>query len=740
MSEKMQKEFTSLGSKAKALAEKYRTVIKRYEKIDKYLKLVFLILLMMNVAGRFLLTTTYGVYSSNIIKTVSGDILSIVALCRIPFIFSYVKESKRAVIYCAVFFVINCFLPSGFYKEFGTIMIGCVGIDYRKILKAYVITMGIGLSYTAFAMFTGATNHLVWIVDGTSIRDSFGVCYPTDFASYVFFAFLFFWIAWEKLPLWISAVLSACMLYVVYVYAQSDTCTICFLALLSVILLLGLFKGLVQKKPQIAKKKWIIDYPLAFAFPLFAALMFLMIFGYAQGFPLCVKLNSVLTGRLGLTLNAIRKYGFSLGGVAIKQAGNGFTTFPVHDYEFVDSSYPLILLTRGIVFFLLLTFLCVRMSFEAIKNKDYRLAFGLALIALHALAEHHFLEIHYNIILFVPCAAFPQVKEENAEVIPKKQWKPLASLGVIFAALLLSPVWISLVRTICGWRRFHKDGGFELAWAFAGYAFGVMIIAFVVAAILTKQKKLRIVFASGAGVSFLALVIFAVASLGQARKDVADIYNADASVLMELDKAAKGDLYSTEYPWLYHKALKKIRFVTVTGDDLGRKKNATVIVPRGTEYYVLLRMGFQYAAISDREAIYSNDEGVLQYLNQKGMPVHDYYDEVTRVELPLTTAEDAYLRKGIYRVDVSMNVSEMDEDSEEIAEILIVGDFGYTTLYREPVNANERREDGNVNLEIRLELKEDMPGMRFYVLGTSGCKVEVMEVSYQMIGKYVNNP
>ena len=723
---------------------KYMKAVKKYEKIDKYLKSLFVLLLMMNIVGRFLNTTTYGVYSGSTIVGVSMSLLKIVLLCRIIFLFSYDNECKRAIVICGMLFLINCFMPSGFYKEFGIILLGCLGIDYRKVLKAYVITIGIGITFTIFVSLVGATNHLVWLMDGSKIRDSFGVCYPTDFASYLFFLLLFFWVAWNHIPSWVTAVLCVCTLLIVYVFAQSDTCTICCIVFLAVIGLYNVAKlGKEKMKGQMIQK--IVDILLMLAFPLCSLLMFVLIFCYSKGIPFFIKLNGILTGRLGLTLNAIKKYGLSLGGVAIKQAGNGFTTFPVPMYEFVDSSYPLILLTRGIIFFILLNVIIVFVSWRAIRNKDYRLAFCLALIALHALSEHHLMELNYNPLIYLPCALYPNIRIEESGAVKNcvnknfldKNRPYFIALIISFVVLLFAPVWLSLVRTICGWRRFLEDE-FELAWAVAGYCFIVLPVVCMIIAILAKKKK-RIIFSSLTAALIVILVIFSAVALNNAKKDVANIYQNDINILKELDKASTGSLYSTELPWLLKKDLRHLRFVTMTGDDLGRKKKATIIVPRRTEYYILLRLNFQYAAISDNIAVYSNDPAVLQYLKNHGFVAHDYFDELMSVELPLTKMEELYLRKGNYQIEITMHVRKRALETESIANIMIVGNSGYEILYKEPVSGKEVNEGDILKLMIPVGLKDDTPGIHIYALNEGDNVVDVNEVTYQMVGKYREN-
>lgn len=717
---------------------KYQETVKKYQKLERFLQAVFLFLLMMNIFGRFLGITTYGYYFSGTIADVAMRLLLFVVVVRVFFLFQYREECVKAFLYAIALLIMHHFYGTSLYTNLIVIMIGSIGIEYRKILKAFVITVGTAMAFTIFVTLTGATNHLVYLWDGGKIRDSFGICYPTDFASCVFFLLVFFWIAWEKLPLWISVLLNLMTIYIVNVYALSDTCTICCIAFFAVLFVFLLAKYLINENSKLMKFRGILDFLLTVAFPCFAGLMFLMTFLYAQGIPFMDKINSWLTGRLALNVNAFRKYGISLWGTSIRQAGNGFTTFPVSGYEFVDSSYPLILLNDGLLFFMFISYLWARMSWRAAKRKDYRLAFGMGLIALHALAEHHFTELNYNILLFLPLASCPECKPEDGGKEVQSKMRYLGTLGAMLFFLLTAPLWISLARTINGWRRFLRDGN-EMLFAFVTFVLLALTLIMFIRGIWSdsdsrKKKKRKIDWGISAG-ALLILIAYAAITLNAAGKDTNNGLKNDQDVLERIDHAAQGNLYSTEAEWLMKKTLHKMRFSVMTGEDLGRKKNATVIVPRGTEYYILTNKGFSYAAISEDTAVYTCDTRVLEMLRQEGIQTYAYYNDKEYVELPIRNAELVYLRSGTYHIiyRLQLKVTEMSEDVSP--EVFIVGDSGAITLVRENVNLREADENGMIMHTIDLVLDQDTPGIKFYLLGTVDGVLEVQEVSYQRIAK-----
>ena len=99
--------------------------------------------------------------------------------------------------------------------------------------------------------------------------------------------------------------------------------------------------------------------------------------------------------------------------------------------------------------------LWVLMTRKAVKTGHWRLAFGLALIALHSFSEHHFPEVNYNILVILPFSVLGMgwlVKDKDENPLPyeKKRFVAGAITGGFIALLVLfgGPYLLSMFRTI----------------------------------------------------------------------------------------------------------------------------------------------------------------------------------------------------------------------------------------------------------------------------------------------------
>ncbi|MBO4750370.1 MAG: hypothetical protein J5546_08635 [Lachnospiraceae bacterium] len=741
------------------LMGKYNAFKTKYHTIDVFTQVLFLIAIGIYVFGFIAQTTMFSVYYGGTLSNFALMFLKYLAAARVLFSLERRKDLFFACGLGAVAFILYQFRPDRFLVFLGVMAFGCIGMDFKRILRVQVLVIAMTVAVSVVAALTGTIENLVYLKDDHIIRDSFGICYPTDFASYLFFAFLFFWIAWKKIPDWVSLLIGVPFMIIARWYAISDTCTICGLAFLLVLSIMPIIhKYLVMQGKLPALKKG-MDFLLLFAYPIFALFMFFLIFLYAKEAQsgqagIAFRINALITKRLALAYDAFRNHGITLWGSELKQQGNGSTTFKIMGYDFVDSSYPLMLLQKGVVVFTLISLLWVRLTYRALRAKEYRLAFGMGLITLHSFIEHHFPEAYYNILLFLSCALITgenknvEVTEGKAEEkteekltgAGKKIGICVASLIVLF--LLNSPWILANLRSICGMMRIKESTG-ESAFVILS----VFVIIGVIALLGTglgklwdaisnnSDRKKSIPFLASGAVLLVAGLLFVIVQTNQANSEAQKLWAKDAEALQAIDKNAEGKIYSTEFPVFYNKQLKKLKYGIVTGDDLGRKQNVTLIVPKGTEYYVLFNKGFRYTAISDTTAVYSNDKKALEGLRSIGLEPKDYCDELRYVEIPTNTAKLVNLRQGNYAVHYRMTITKGEETQTDAVELTIMGNKGYTILAKELIPISKVPEDGSFEYEIKLNLETDMPGIMFYILPRDGCKVDVKEVSYQAIAK-----
>lgn len=727
---------------------KIETIIHKegYRKLGNVFTRFFLVFLAVYVAFQTLLTTNF---STAFLMGIGG------VLCRVLFWFVLLKscfelgnwrELLPAALTALCYQLVYRSTGYGAFPFYALIVMGTVGIEYRRILKMQVALVGGVVLAAVAAAFAGMIPNLVYLYEG-GLRDSFGILYPTDFASCLFYLLILFWIAWKNLPDWLSLLLCAGFFLVARCYARSDTSSICgilFAGVLSGFLLVKKFckEGKTFGKAFRSCKKT-LDGILILAFPLCALLMFGLLGLYAADVPPVQKLNQILTGRLALACRSLSDNGVRLFGVSISQLGAGATTFPVAGYNFVDSSYPLILIRCGWVLFLVIAFCWVRVTYLAVKGKDYRLAFGMGLIAFHSLSEHHFLDVGYNILLVMPFAVYAQPAREEAERTQAGRTEKLPAgmicgAAVLLAALLTEPFWMAYFRTVCGWMcltdlnmRQLFAAGFALLFA-ALTALLIRSLAGCVRTFRAGEKRGRAFWLLPAALLGLAAAMALTAGLvKRASADCQARLEADAPAMRVILNSAEGKVCADELPVLYRQTFGNIHYPVFMGEDLARYRDTTVVVSRSKEYICFLRRGFQYAAISEYSAVYTNDAGVIQSLSEAGYAPKNYYDEIRYIELPLWSAPTVDLRAGEYTVRLDFQAS-LPESADTVAQIKIVGNYGRDMLLEESISRDGADEEGNVETEFLLEISGDTAGVKFYLLPENGAALETREISYRM--------
>ncbi len=73
-----------------------------------------------------------------------------------------------------------------FLRFLAVLTVGSVGCDFRKALKTYVIIIGTTLLVTVFCALGDTITNLIY-TNQNRFRSSWGIVYPTDFASYMIF-------------------------------------------------------------------------------------------------------------------------------------------------------------------------------------------------------------------------------------------------------------------------------------------------------------------------------------------------------------------------------------------------------------------------------------------------------------------------------------------------------------------------------------------------------------------------
>ena len=660
-------------------------------------------------------------------------------------------------------------------------MLGCIDIDYRKVLKIYTIETGCLIFITVVAALSGAITNLVYISDRGYPRGSFGGNYPTDFASHILFFCLFLWCAYRELKDWAMLIIAfLCLLFTRYV-VDSQTSTICSILLIICIIYHIFELQVIEKKNKLKSLKKIVDFLLVSAFPLLGSTFCLIVVLYMAGNRFSERLNQILSNRIGLAAQAIEKYGINLFGTPFSMVGNGGSTFGRSGYNFIDSSYILILIRYGVVLLVVLGIVWALVTKKMINSGNGRLALCMGIIAVHAMSEHHFTDLGFNILLLLPLASLEGQTSPETEMLPQANKDKKAVIirrivcGIaIIAALLSAPRVISYMRTIVN--KAHLTGGgnngklvmIAIAGGMAVYILFFRCIYKCVCAVITRKKVRWIVPAFmvlcvlGTGAVYVKGERMMESGLHQYRKRL----TADEAAMNVITSVKGSKVYVDKIPNIYGRKFPNIQRSILSGDDLARLKCATVVMDTNHDSPSFILQGYLYTEISDYHCIYTNDPGVIAALKSSGYNLTDYYAKEKEVNLPklskvnnqlicnekdgLILLNKQYsikhgpyydLCQGNYIITLSLHMDPKTCADNYIACVIDIGQYyGQDILATQNVQTADFDEKGDLTVEVPFTVSKHSgtSGVEFLVSDIAHQKICVKKMTYRKISN-VNN-
>ena len=233
-------------------------------------------------------------------------------------------QAKDRMLWAGIGSGILYYLSWNFYtfQLMALMSVAYVGISYRKILKAYLIGVGLMVTGTVLLALAGGVTNLIYMKDGF-LRSSMGIIFPTDFASIILFILLTLWVYWEELPDEATFILPVFSTWVAWYLARSYTSTLCSLLFLAAVVYRVFEKRIIGKKKILLWMRKTVDVLCVIMFPALMILMFVLMAAYARGYSFAYVINNLMSGRVRLSLDALRENGISLFGHAISQAGAG---------------------------------------------------------------------------------------------------------------------------------------------------------------------------------------------------------------------------------------------------------------------------------------------------------------------------------------------------------------------------------------------------------------------------------
>ncbi|KRM13278.1 hypothetical protein ABTQ33_03850 [Paucilactobacillus suebicus] len=284
--------------------------------------------------------------------------------------------------------------PLAFYT--GAFLVSASDIDFDEIIKTYFVVGLVMLVVVIALAELHVIKNLVY-VRGDKIRESFGILYPTDFASHVFYlvlSYLYIKKGQIRTGSYIFIFLIGILIYVL-TDARLDSVLIFLVIPVNLICSKYAFKdggsGL-----SIADTIWPATGIFAY-FAIFSTIFF-------KNESIFAILNRLISSRISLSHLGYMKYGIPLIGQRIKEHGwggsSGYKNFNagggLHQYFMLDSSFVRLLLIYGVVVFISVIAVVAIMAYQATAMKDYVFVGILFLISLSCLIDQHMLEIAYN--------------------------------------------------------------------------------------------------------------------------------------------------------------------------------------------------------------------------------------------------------------------------------------------------------------------------------------------------------
>ena len=302
----------------------------------------------------------------------------------------------------------------------GIFILGARGVNFDRIIYLYFYVGIIILTLAVFSSLTGVIQNLVYRRGQTTgtIRQSFGVVYPTDFAAHVlYFVLAYCYLFFEKIS--IKSYFVFCLLAYLLIYFCDARLSAVSLLLLIPVMIIG---KAAQRGKKFAKK--IANY--YWSVPILSAyIIFLITYFYNKSNLILEKINSLLSGRLALGKKGFEQYGFSIFGQHMVEHSWGGTTgmrmFMTNQskYFFIDSSYIRIMILYGIIALLIVLGIMTFISFRSISNEKYALATVLVVISISAVVEQRLLDVSYDPFL-IALLAEVYAKDKSKNIIGGK--------------------------------------------------------------------------------------------------------------------------------------------------------------------------------------------------------------------------------------------------------------------------------------------------------------------------------
>lgn len=319
---------------------------------------------------------------------------------------TYTKKEMILSVLIIIAFVVPAIVTDySFIFWGGFLIVGAKDVDFKKILKVYLV-ISITFMVAAFsASQYGLIEDLQYVAtrgEETFVRHSFGIVYPTDYAAHLFYMTLAVIVLFEdKMSTMAKVWLSLLVAGSVYLTSNAQTTMLCLVG----------FAGLCIFERIFRKYMCHIEKVLRWTPVVCAGVFFYLSYFYDTKKMWMLKLDMYLSNRLEISKKAFDLYKWNLFGQNIEEVGSGSAVLGWQaDYFFLDDSYVRILVKYG-MFLLGITFMMMLLlSRKASRVRRNIFTMALVAISIHSIMEHRLIDIAYNPLIPV---LFAHIERRN---------------------------------------------------------------------------------------------------------------------------------------------------------------------------------------------------------------------------------------------------------------------------------------------------------------------------------------
>jgi len=637
---------------------------------------------------------------------------------------------------------------------------GAIDVDYKKILRVSFWINFTTLVLAFIGSCAGVIPDLSYEAE-VGHRHSFGIMYTTDFAARVFYLLVAGWVLFDGLHIIISLLTTAICTWFIYYYCQGKCSAITLTLFMAAIVY-----EYVTRNDRLMKKLpvQIIDYIIAWFAPIGAGVILYMSLSYKTGVEWIYKADEILTRRLMFASDAIDKYGFTFLGTAFEQRGAGGTTAYNFFYNFIDSSYVLVLLRYGSIVFTILMILAVYQSRIALKTEQRKLLCAIMLVSVHSIVEHHMPEVNYNIFLILPFAAIRPLEVQNTGTVKTKNvnWKAIIALiAALAAALLTMPVIMRYIATLAHLLKYNEpDNNIYFIFESLLIAAIVSYLVYMIIKIFICRPDVKIGFKDKVrlAISIIIMAVIVINSkkiLQEGMIEYADTYKYEKDIIEQVLNTCGEDirLYIEDLPGLYKNGIPEVsdKVMPIETCDM-TKDDSIIIVPIKRELSSLLQSGYYFGKLSDVHGVYTNNKKAISILRSNGVVMTDYYSVLSEIdmkamadanELDMTDKGALILsgnEKAIYhgpwialgrgRYIIEFDVQLICTNGNEIGMSRVTSDSGKTWLDGKYITMDDFDENGHGIIRFDIGFWCDSYNTEFILITNEGTDLMVNSIGY----------